>query len=57
MIALLKRFWSDDRGLETFEYAVMTALIAAVVVAAITALTLAMQTRFGEVQTVIDGIA
>jgi Flp pilus assembly pilin Flp len=52
----LKRLISDERGLETVEYAVMTALIVSVMVVAITALSGAITTRFGETQTVIDGI-
>lgn len=53
----IKQFWADDRGLETVEYAVMTALIVAVLVVAIGALSGSIAGRFGEVQTVVDGIA
>lgn len=56
LIAMLKKFVTDDRGLETVEYAVMTALIVAAIVLSITALTTAISGRFGEVKTVIDGI-
>ena len=52
----IKRLISDERGLETVEYAVMTALIVTVMVTAITALSGAITGRFGETQTVIDGI-
>jgi Flp pilus assembly pilin Flp len=56
MMALLKKFLSDERGLETVEYAVMTALIVATLVLAITALTTAVSDRFTEVEGVINGI-
>jgi Flp pilus assembly pilin Flp len=54
---MLKRFIKDEKGLELVEYAVMTALVVAVLVTAITLLSGAIQDRFGEVETVIDGIA
>lgn len=53
----LQRFASDESGLELVEYAVMTALIVAVLVTAIGLLSGAIEERFGEVETVIDGIA
>ena len=53
---MLKKFVSNEQGLETVEYAVMTALIVATMVVAITALAGAVTGRFGETQTVIDGI-
>jgi Flp pilus assembly pilin Flp len=52
----LKMFVRDERGMETVEYAVMTALIVAAMVTAITLLSGAISGRFGEVQGVIDGI-
>ncbi len=56
MTSLLKRFVRDEQGLETVEYAVMTALIVAAMVVAITALAGAVTGRFGAVQGVIGGI-
>ena len=56
MKAFAKRFVSDERGLETVEYAVMTALIVAALVTAITALSGAISGRFGTVQTTISGL-
>lgn len=50
----LRRFVSDEKGLETIEYAVMTALIVAALVTAITALSGAVSTRFGKVQTTVS---
>jgi len=52
----LNKFVRDERGMETVEYAVMTALIVAAMVTAITLLSGAISGRFGEVQGVIDGI-
>ena len=56
MSRLLKRFVADERGLETVEYAVMTALIVAVLVTAIGTLSGAISTRFGETTTTINGL-
>jgi Flp pilus assembly pilin Flp len=56
MLKALKKFVRDERGMETVEYAVMTALIVAALVAAIAALSLAIQGRFGSVEGVISGI-
>ena len=51
-----KRFVKDESGLETVEYAVMTALIVAALVLAIGALTGAISGRFTSVSTVIGGL-
>jgi Flp pilus assembly pilin Flp len=52
----LRNFFKDEKGLETVEYAVMTALIVAALVTAIGLLSAAISGRFGEVQAVVDGI-
>ena len=52
----VKRFVKDEQGLETVEYAVMTALIVAALVVAIGALSTAIENRFGETETTIDNI-
>ncbi len=52
----LKAFLKDDRGLETVEYAVMTALIVAALVTAITLLSGAVSGRFTTVKGTVDGI-
>jgi len=54
LLKQLRRFISDQKGLETIEYAVMTALIVAALVTAITALSGAVSTRFGKVQTSVS---
>ncbi|MEM0982674.1 MAG: Flp family type IVb pilin [Planctomycetota bacterium] len=53
---LAKRFISEDEGLETIEYAVMTALIVAGLVGALGLLSTAISGRFTEVQGTVDGI-
>lgn len=53
---MIKQFLNDEKGLETVEYAVMTALIVTALVTAITLLSGAISGRFGTVQAVIDGI-
>ena len=57
MTKVIKRFVSDDRGLETVEYAVMTALIVGALVTAIGLLTGAISGRFDSVRGIISGIA
>lgn len=57
MTKVIKRFINDERGLETVEYAVMTALIVAALVTAIGLLTGAVSGRFDSVRGVISGIA
>jgi Flp pilus assembly pilin Flp len=52
----LKRFFKDEQGLETVEYAVMTALIVAAMVTAIGLLAAAITGRFSAVEGVISGI-
>ena len=56
MISKFRRFLSDERGLETIEYAVMTALIVAALILAITLLSTAVSDRFDSVEAVISGI-
>ena len=56
MKALIKKFLSDEEGLETLEYAVMTALIVATLVTAVGALATAVEDRMGKVEGVIDTI-
>lgn len=53
MTKAIKRFISDERGLETVEYAVMTALIVAALVTAISLLTDSVSARFDSVRTTI----
>ena len=57
MTKVIKRFLSDERGLETVEYAVMTALIVTALVTAIEFLTGAVSDRFDSVRNVISGIS
>ena len=50
------RFVRDEKGLETVEYAVMTALIVAALITAIGLLTAAVSGRFDAVTAVISAI-
>ena len=52
----IMKFWKDEEGLELVEYAVMTALIVAALVTAISLLSGAIQTRFSAVEGTISGI-
>ena len=51
-----KKFISDESGLELVEYAVMTALIVAAIVIAITTLSGTIGARFDDVETTIGAI-
>jgi Flp pilus assembly pilin Flp len=53
---MFTRFVKDEKGLETVEYAVMTALIVAALVTAIGLLTAAVSGRFDTVTGIISGI-
>lgn len=50
------RFLKDEKGLETVEYAVMTALVVAAMVLAIGTLVEAITGRFNAVEGVIEAI-
>ena len=52
-LEIMKRFVKDERGLETVEYAVMTALIIGAVIIAITALATVIAAKFDEVKSTI----
>ena len=56
-MTMLQKFLKDEKGLELVEYAVMTALIVAVLVTAIGLLSTSIENRLGEVEGVIDNIA
>ena len=46
----IKRFMSDERGLESVEYAIIGALIAAALVTAVVALRAAIIAKFGRLE-------
>ena len=56
MRKMFRKFVADERGLETVEYAVMTALIVAALVTAIGLLTAAVAGRFDSVRAIIGAI-
>jgi Flp pilus assembly pilin Flp len=45
-MSTLKRFWNDEQGLETVEYAIITGLIVAGVIATIAAIGVWVKTQF-----------
>ena len=57
MLKAIKQFMRDEQGLETVEYAVMTALIVGALVTAIGLLAAAITGRFGAVEGTISGIS
>jgi Flp pilus assembly pilin Flp len=57
MKALIKKFITDEKGLETVEYAVMTALIVAAIITAIGLLVTAISGRFTAVAGTITSIS
>ena len=50
ILAAIQRFIRADEGLETIEYAVMTALIVMTMIAAVTMLSTAVSHRLGKLQ-------
>jgi Flp pilus assembly pilin Flp len=56
MFAAIRKFVRDEQGLETVEYAVMTALIVAALIAAIGLLAAAVTGRFSDVSETVGGI-
>jgi pilus assembly protein Flp/PilA len=54
MVAAVKRFWNDESGATAGEYALMVALVAVAIIAAVTLMSDALQTKFEEVGTEID---
>jgi pilus assembly protein Flp/PilA len=55
MVAAVKRFWSDESGATAVEYGLMVALIAVVIIIAVTTLGTSLRTKFEEVETAVSG--
>jgi pilus assembly protein Flp/PilA len=49
MVAAVKRFWNDESGATAVEYGLMVALIAVVIIVAVTALGTGLRGTFQEV--------
>ena len=49
----IKRFWTDEEGTSAVEYGILLALIAAVLVTAVTALSTAISGKMTDVATII----
>lgn len=56
MIQSVARFISNERGMESMEYAVMLSLVVGAIVIALVALAAAMSGRFGDTQATVEGI-
>jgi pilus assembly protein Flp/PilA len=54
MVAAMKRFWNDESGATAVEYGLMVALIAVVIILAVTALGDTLKTTFETVTTDIE---
>ena len=55
MTTLWKAFWSDESGQDLAEYALLIALIALVVIGAVTLLGTSIQTVFTNIATALGG--
>jgi pilus assembly protein Flp/PilA len=53
MVAAVKRFWNDESGATAVEYGLMVALIAIVIIVAVTLLGENLTARFDEAATTI----
>jgi Flp pilus assembly pilin Flp len=52
--ALIKKFWADEKGLETIEYAIMIALIVAGLIAVVGAIGTWVLGQFQDLQTELN---
>jgi len=55
VVALCRRFLSDERGLETVEYAIIAAMITLAAILSITAVGQSVAAKFGELDDKING--
>lgn len=55
-MSLWKRFWNDDSGQDLAEYALLIALIALVVIAAVTLLGTNIQAVFNNIANALTGV-
>ena len=55
MKSLMKRFFKDERGLETVEYAIIAGLICIAAIATITLVGAQVNTKFNELLTALGG--
>lgn len=55
MKSLLKRFFDDENGLETIEYAIIAGLITVGVIATVGSIGIWLNSRFATVLTIING--
>jgi pilus assembly protein Flp/PilA len=55
MVAAMKRFWNDESGATAVEYGLMVALIAVVIIGAVTLLGTGLRDRFQQVDGAVRG--
>lgn len=55
MLTLVKRFWKEEEGLETVEYAIILGLIVAGTITAIIAIGAWVGGRFEDTQNLLEG--
>jgi pilus assembly protein Flp/PilA len=55
MITLVKKLWNDESGQGLVEYALILALVAIVVIVALTAIGTNVNTKFGEIGKGLSG--
>lgn len=51
----LKKFFQNEDGATAIEYGLIAALIAVVIISAVTTLGQSIETSFGEISTAVDG--
>jgi pilus assembly protein Flp/PilA len=56
MVAAMKRFWNDESGATAVEYALMVALIAVVIIVAVTALGQGASDTFDAAAEAVGGV-
>jgi pilus assembly protein Flp/PilA len=55
MVAAMKKLWSDESGATAVEYGLMVALIAVVIIAAVTLLGESVSDKFNDVESAVSG--
>lgn len=55
MISVLKRFFNDEKGLETVEYAIIAGLIVVGIIATVASISAWVDTRFTDLLAALSG--
>jgi pilus assembly protein Flp/PilA len=56
MIRMMKKFWKDEEGVTAIEYGLIAALIAMVIIVAVRASGVALNTLWTDIQTALEGV-